>query len=128
MQDEVRRRRFPSSWSVDETDACFIIRDRNGFALSYVYCEEEPGRRSGANLMTRDEAPADRRQHRQVAGGAAEGLNSAWARPAGGKAGDDFRPTRLRRRRAYLFRIVRLAAPTTGSGLAPAVKRKPRVA
>jgi hypothetical protein len=56
MQDEVRRRRCPSPWSVDETDACFIIRDRNGFALSNVYYEEEPGRRSAANLMTRDEA------------------------------------------------------------------------
>ena len=52
MPSEVTRRRFPSPWSVDETDACFIIRDRNGFALSYVYYEEEPA----ANLMTHDEA------------------------------------------------------------------------
>ena len=56
MPSEVTRRRFPSPWSVDETDACFIVRDRNGFALSYVYYEEEPGRRSAADLMTRDEA------------------------------------------------------------------------
>ena len=33
----------------------------------------------------RRRGPAHRRQHRQAAGGAAEGLNNAWARPAGGK-------------------------------------------
>ena len=42
--------------SVEDSDACFIVNDRNGFALSYVYYEEEPGRRLAANLMTRDEA------------------------------------------------------------------------
>jgi hypothetical protein len=49
-------RRFPPPWSVEETDACFIVRDRNGQALAYVYCEDEPGRRSAAHLVTRDEA------------------------------------------------------------------------
>src|SRR5580692_8167640 len=33
--------------SVEETDACFIVRDANGQALAYVYFEEEPGRPSG---------------------------------------------------------------------------------
>jgi hypothetical protein len=32
------------------------VKDRNGFAVAYVYYEEEPGRRSAANLMTKDEA------------------------------------------------------------------------
>ena len=27
-------------WSVDETDACFIVRDANGQALAYVYFED----------------------------------------------------------------------------------------
>ncbi len=54
MSDEVRRR-FPSPWTVDETDACFIIRDASGQALAYVYFEDEPGRRSAASLLTRDE-------------------------------------------------------------------------
>jgi hypothetical protein len=33
-----------------------IVRDANGHALAYVYCEEETGRRSAAHLLTRDEA------------------------------------------------------------------------
>ncbi len=49
-------RRFPPPWSADETDACFIVRDANGQALAYVYCEDEPGRRAAAKLLTRDEA------------------------------------------------------------------------
>jgi hypothetical protein len=54
-------RRFPPPWSVEDPDPklgrqCFIIPDHNGQALAYVYCEDEPGRRSTAHLMTRDEA------------------------------------------------------------------------
>ncbi|MGA9893514.1 MAG: hypothetical protein WBQ55_14420 [Xanthobacteraceae bacterium] len=49
-------RRFPPSWSVKETLACFIVKDSAGQALSYVYYEDEPGRRSAAKLLTRDEA------------------------------------------------------------------------
>ena len=37
-------RRFPPPWTVEETDACFIVRDANGQALAYVYFEEEPPR------------------------------------------------------------------------------------
>jgi hypothetical protein len=49
-------RRFPPPWTVEETDACFIVRDRNKQALAFVYFEEEQGRRSAAKLLTRDEA------------------------------------------------------------------------
>jgi hypothetical protein len=49
-------RRFPPPWSVDELDACFVVRDHNGQALSYVYFEDEPGRRSAAKLLTKDAA------------------------------------------------------------------------
>ena len=47
---------FPPPWSVEEADACFIVRDGNGQALAYVYFEDEPGRQSAAHLLTRDEA------------------------------------------------------------------------
>ena len=32
------------------------MRDDNGQALSYVYFEDEPGRRSAAKLLSQDEA------------------------------------------------------------------------
>jgi hypothetical protein len=44
--------------AAEETDACFIVRDHNEQALAYVYFKEEPGRRSAAKLLTRDEARA----------------------------------------------------------------------
>jgi hypothetical protein len=48
--------RFPPPWTTEETEACFIVRDRNGQALAYVYLEHEPGRRAAAKLLMRDEA------------------------------------------------------------------------
>jgi hypothetical protein len=30
-------RRFPPPWSIEETGACFIVRDGAGQALAYVY-------------------------------------------------------------------------------------------
>ena len=49
-------RRFPPPWSIEETAACFIVRDRDGQALAYVYYEDEPGRRGAAKLLSKDEA------------------------------------------------------------------------
>jgi hypothetical protein len=48
--------RFPAPWSLDELAECFSVRDANGQALAYVYFEDEPGRRTAAQLLTRDEA------------------------------------------------------------------------
>jgi hypothetical protein len=49
-------RRFPPPWTVEELSACFVVRDANGQALSYVYYESEPGRRSAAKLLSKNEA------------------------------------------------------------------------
>jgi hypothetical protein len=49
-------RRFSPPWDIEDNGACFIIRDANEQALSHVYYENEPGRRTAAGLLTRDEA------------------------------------------------------------------------
>ena len=49
-------RRFPPPWTLEELEACFVMRDHNGQQLAYVYFEDEPGRRSAAKLLTIDEA------------------------------------------------------------------------
>jgi hypothetical protein len=49
-------RRFPPPWSIEEMAACFIVRDRDSQALAYVYYEDEPGRRTTAKLLSKDEA------------------------------------------------------------------------
>jgi hypothetical protein len=36
---------------VEETSACFVLRDTNGEVLAYVYCEE-----AAAKLLSKDEA------------------------------------------------------------------------
>jgi len=53
----VTPRRFPPSWTIEEANnASFIVRDNTGQALGYFYFEDEPGRRSAAKLLTRDDA------------------------------------------------------------------------
>jgi hypothetical protein len=52
----VPERRFPPPWTVEEQDACFCVRDHDGQQLAYVYFEDEPGWRSAAKLLTKDEA------------------------------------------------------------------------
>src|SRR6516165_4264625 len=65
--------RFAQSWAVQPhvdgcvaqrplgvegelNDACFVVRDANGQQLTYVYYENEPGRRSAAKPLSKDEA------------------------------------------------------------------------
>ena len=59
-----------AAWSVEETAPCFIVRHANGQALAFVYCEDDPGRRATAKLLTRDEA-------RRIAAGAATSVGEA---------------------------------------------------
>jgi hypothetical protein len=47
---------FPPPWSVEELEACFIVKDSAGQKLAFIYYEEDPGRRSAAKLLTKDEA------------------------------------------------------------------------
>jgi hypothetical protein len=50
-------RHFPEPWSVEELDACFIVKDLNGQALAYMYFEKEQRHRHRrSELLTRDEA------------------------------------------------------------------------
>jgi hypothetical protein len=49
-------RRFPPPWTAEDHLACFIVKDSTGQALAHIYFEDEPGRRSAAKLLTRDEA------------------------------------------------------------------------
>ena len=50
------RHRFPLPWSVEGQPACYVVRDRDGQQLAYVYFEDEPSRRSAVKLPTKDEA------------------------------------------------------------------------
>ena len=49
-------RRFPAPWSIEDNGNCFIVKDGTGQKLAYVYFEDEPGRRSAAKLLSKDEA------------------------------------------------------------------------
>jgi hypothetical protein len=49
-------RRFPPPWSIEDNDNCFIVKNSAGQKLANVCYENEPGRRSAAKLLTKDEA------------------------------------------------------------------------
>jgi hypothetical protein len=49
------RRQRQITWFVTEEDGRFVVRDRNGRALSHIYFKDGRGRGS-ATLFTRDEA------------------------------------------------------------------------
>jgi hypothetical protein len=49
-------RRFPPPWSIEELEACFVVIESARQKLAYAYFEDEPGRRSVAKLLSKDEA------------------------------------------------------------------------
>jgi hypothetical protein len=51
IERSAQPRRFPPPWSVDELEACFVVKDAAGQKLAYVYYEDEPGRRSAAKQV-----------------------------------------------------------------------------
>jgi len=49
-------RPFPPPWSFEDIDAAFVVKDGSGQKVAYVYYEDEPGLRSAAKLLPKDEA------------------------------------------------------------------------
>lgn len=49
-------RHFPPPWSVEDTGAAYVVKDRSGQKIGCLDYEDEPGRRSCAKLLTKDEA------------------------------------------------------------------------
>ena len=41
-------RQFSPPWTIDEREGSFIVRDKNGQALAYVYFESDPSNLPGS--------------------------------------------------------------------------------
>jgi len=52
----MHNRRFSAPWSAEVQPNYFVVRDANGQQIAYIYYECEPGRRSAAKLLSKDEA------------------------------------------------------------------------
>jgi hypothetical protein len=56
LQIPTTMKAFPPPWSIEDLGAAFVVKDSARHKLAYVYYEEEPGRRSAAKLLSKDEA------------------------------------------------------------------------
>ena len=77
MPDNMTPRRFPPPWSAEEQPACFVVRDATGQALVFLFRGRAGPTLSGKTAQQRRGA-ADRGQHRQAAGAAAQRLNQPY--------------------------------------------------
>jgi hypothetical protein len=50
------QRRFPPPWTVEKTEACYIVRDAEGYALGYFYYDDRPITHTGRYTLKSDEA------------------------------------------------------------------------
>ena len=57
-------RRLPPPWSVEETGACFIVRDANGQALAFDHAQDRSPRVLEQRLFVR----TVRQQHLEISG------------------------------------------------------------
>ena len=53
LDENTTASRFPPPWSVEEQEACFVVRDHDGQQLAYIHFDDP---RSAAKPLTRDEA------------------------------------------------------------------------
>ena len=52
----VRQLRFLELWSIEDIGAAFLVKDSAGQKLGIFNFKDEPGRRSSAKPLTKDEA------------------------------------------------------------------------
>jgi hypothetical protein len=55
-RNQMPYRSFPPPWSSEEHSGYYVIRDRNGLGLAYIYFQKEVGLQSAAKLLSKDEA------------------------------------------------------------------------
>ena len=67
-------RLFPPPWSIEESAACFIVRDGDKQALAYVHFESERGRALKCEAAHARRGVSHRGEHRQAAKRAAADL------------------------------------------------------
>src|SRR5215813_11586929 len=75
-------RRFPRPWTAEDNPNRMCVRDGDGQQLAYVY-EREPGRRSAAKLLSKDEARRIAANFAKLPGAVAEGPLSDHAELGG---------------------------------------------